>query len=101
VDERQTVDACFGDGAGPDQLRLLQEAQEVQEAVRRKVKPIRWELFWRVVIEGDSIGEAATAYGLRYGTVFAAVNHVAGVLREEGKRRRPADDGGFSTPDKR
>jgi RNA polymerase sigma factor (sigma-70 family) len=44
-------------------LRLLREAREAQEEVRRKVKPSRWEAFWRVVIEDQSIGEAIPSHG--------------------------------------
>jgi RNA polymerase sigma-70 factor (ECF subfamily) len=69
-------------------LRLLREALEAQEEVRRKVKPSRWEAFWRVVIEDQSIGEAAAALGLKYATVYAGVNHVKELLRAEGERRK-------------
>lgn len=75
------------DGIAPERLVLLQQAQESQEEVRRQVKPVRWEVFWRVVIEGDSMSETAAALGLKYSTVYAAVNHVAKLLREEGQRR--------------
>ena len=54
----------------------------------RKVKPSRWEVFWRVVIEGESMSEAAAALGLKYATAYAGVNHVARLLRQEGRRRR-------------
>jgi len=57
--------------------------------VRRKVKPVRWEIFWRVVIEGESMSETAAALGLKYATVYASANHVAQLLRQEGRRRGP------------
>ena len=44
--------------------------------------------FWRVVIEGQSVSEAAAALGLKYATVYAGVNHVAKLLRDEGRRRK-------------
>ncbi len=79
---------------GPDdddraagRLRLLREAREIQEEVRRKVKPVRWEVFWRVVVEGEPISEAAASLQLKYGTAYAAAKHVAGLLRAEGRRR--------------
>jgi RNA polymerase sigma factor (sigma-70 family) len=76
------------DAAGAaKRLLLLREAQEAQEEVRSKVKPMRWEVFWRVVIEGEPLSEAATALGLKYATAYAAVRHVAKLLREEGRRR--------------
>jgi DNA-directed RNA polymerase specialized sigma24 family protein len=69
-------------------LLLLREAEAVQEEVRRQVKPIRWEIFWRVVIEGESMTETAAALGLKYATAYAAANHVAHLLRAAGQRRR-------------
>jgi RNA polymerase sigma factor (sigma-70 family) len=78
----EAVDVASG------RLRLLREALLVQEEVRRRVKPARWEAFWRVVIEGQSVGEAAAAFGMKYATVYAGVNHVAELLRSEGRRRK-------------
>ncbi|MGO9468213.1 MAG: RNA polymerase sigma factor [Isosphaeraceae bacterium] len=71
-------------------LRLLTEALAVQEEVRRKVKPARWEAFWRVVIEGQSVKDVAASLGLKYATVYAGVNRVAQLLGEEGSRRKRA-----------
>jgi RNA polymerase sigma factor (sigma-70 family) len=71
----------------PGRSGMLEEALAVQEAVRRKVKPARWEAFWRVVIEGQPVGVAAAELGLKYATVYAGVNHVAELLRAEGCRR--------------
>lgn len=92
IDDRWRRD--IGDGEtddderiAPARLRLLREAMAIQEEVRRGVKPARWEAFWRVVIEGQPIGEAAAALGLKYATVYAGVNHVADRLRAEGMRR--------------
>lgn len=69
-------------------LRLLREAIAVQEDVRRQVKPVRWESFWRVVIEDQSVSDVAASLGLKYATVYAGVNHVAELLRAEGRRRQ-------------
>jgi RNA polymerase sigma-70 factor, ECF subfamily len=92
IDERWIAGAHINceptdDEIAPERLLLLQEAREAQEEVRRKVKPVRWEIFWRVVIEGASMSETAAALGLKYATVYAAANHVAKLLREEGKQR--------------
>jgi RNA polymerase sigma factor (sigma-70 family) len=89
VDERgvaasSTVD---DDEITADKLLLMQEARAVQEEVRRKVKPVRWEVFRRVVIDGESISETAAALGLKYITAYAGLNHVAQLLRAEGTRR--------------
>jgi RNA polymerase sigma factor (sigma-70 family) len=79
-------DESDGD-AGAGRQVLLREAAEAQAEVRRKVKPARWDAFWRVVIEGESVGRVAEALGLKYATVYAGVNHVTELLREEGRRR--------------
>ena len=63
------------------------EALAIQEDVRQKVKPVRWEAFCRVAIEGEPVSVAAAALGLKYATVYAGVNHVAELLRAEGRRR--------------
>ena len=75
------------DEIAPERLLLLKEAREAQEEVRRKVKPVRWEIFWRVLIEGESMSETAAALGLKYATVYAGANHVAQLLRQVGRRR--------------
>ena len=76
------------DGDEDETLILLREALAVQEAVRAGVKPVRWEVFWRVVIEGESMSAVAAALRMKYATVYASVNHVARKLREEGRHRR-------------
>ena len=86
LDRGMDGDADDG-GAASGRLRLLGEALAAQEEVRRKVKPARWEAFWRVAIEGQAVGEVAASLGLKYATVYAGVNHVAELLRAEGRRR--------------
>jgi RNA polymerase sigma factor (sigma-70 family) len=81
-------DREIDDGETDSAQLLRREALAVQEEVRRKVKPSRWEAFWRVVVEGQSVKEAATALGLKYATVYAGVNHVAELLCAEGRRRK-------------
>jgi RNA polymerase sigma factor (sigma-70 family) len=76
------------DEAAGRRLLLLQEAAEAQEEVRRRVKPVRWDVFWRVVIEGEPMTETAAALGLKYATVYAAARHVSELLRAEGRRRK-------------
>jgi RNA polymerase sigma-70 factor (ECF subfamily) len=83
-----TADTGDSDEVGPDRLLMLRGARAAQEKVRSKVKPARWEAFWRVVIENQSFSAAAAEMGLKYATVYAAVNHVAELLREEGLRRQ-------------
>jgi RNA polymerase sigma factor (sigma-70 family) len=87
------------DEAAAGKLVLLEEAREVQEHVRRKVKPVRWEVFWRVVIEGEPLSDTAASLGLKYATAYAAARHVATLLRAEGRQRRARPPGeGQLTP---
>ena len=81
------------DQAAMGKLALLREAREVQEHVRRKVKPVRWQVFWRVVIEGEPLPDTAASLGLKYATAYAAARHVASLLRAEGRQRRAGRDG--------
>jgi len=93
IDERPNAGARIDGEPADDEiaagrLLLLREAHDAQEEVRRKVKPVRWEVFWRVVIEGETLSESAAALGLKYAAAYAAANHVAHLLREEGRRRQ-------------
>lgn len=76
--------------SGAGRLLLLKEAAAIQELVRQKVKSARWEAFWRVVIEGESVKDVAASLELKYATVYAGVNHVAELLQQEGRRRKAA-----------
>jgi RNA polymerase sigma-70 factor (ECF subfamily) len=87
IDDRRFDEGAEDGEAAPGRLRLLGEALAVQEEVRRKVKPARWEAFWRVAIEGQPVKDVAAALGLKYATVYAGVGHVARLLRAEGRRR--------------
>jgi DNA-directed RNA polymerase specialized sigma24 family protein len=84
----EDVDKEGDNGEAAAGRRALQEALAVEEEVRRKVEPIRWESFWRVAIEGQSVSQAAAELGLKYATVYAGMNHVAELLRAEGQRRK-------------
>jgi RNA polymerase sigma-70 factor (ECF subfamily) len=72
--------------AGSGRSVLLRQAEEVQEAVRRRVSERTWQAFWSIVIEGRSVRETATTAGLSYYAAFAAGKRVGQMLREEGAR---------------
>jgi RNA polymerase sigma-70 factor (ECF subfamily) len=65
---------------------LLRLAEEVQEAVRRRVDERTWQVFWRIVVEGQPVAETAAAAGMSYFAAFAAQKRVRRMLREEGQR---------------
>lgn len=72
--------------AGSGRSVLLRQAEEVQEAVRRRVSERTWQAFWDIIIEGRSVRETAMTAGLSYYAAFAAGKRVAQMLREEGAR---------------
>jgi RNA polymerase sigma factor (sigma-70 family) len=65
---------------------LLRQAEEVQDAVRRRVSEGTWQVFWNIAILGRSVREAAAAAGISYYAAFAAERRVGRMLREEGQR---------------
>jgi RNA polymerase sigma factor (sigma-70 family) len=66
--------------------RLLQLADEVQDAVRLRVDGRTWQVFWSVAVLGQSVREASEAAGISYYAAFAAQKRVRRMLREEGQR---------------
>jgi RNA polymerase sigma factor (sigma-70 family) len=66
--------------------RLLELADEVQDAVRRRVDGRTWQIFWSVAVLGQSVREASGAAGVSYYAAFAAQKRVRRMLREEGQR---------------
>jgi RNA polymerase sigma factor (sigma-70 family) len=73
------------DGAGERPL-LLHLADEVQNAVRRRVDERTWQVFWNVAVLGQSVRETADAAGISYYAAFAAQRRVREMLRQEGQR---------------
>jgi len=65
---------------------LLRQAEEVQDAVRRRVSERSWQVFWNIAIEGQSVRETSTAAGISYYAAFAAEKRVGRMLRDEGQR---------------
>jgi RNA polymerase sigma factor (sigma-70 family) len=68
-------------------LLLLQLGEEIHETVRDRVNARRWEAYWRIVIEGEDVGETATKLGMSYAAAYAAARNVDGMVRAEGRRR--------------
>jgi RNA polymerase sigma factor (sigma-70 family) len=65
---------------------LLRQAEEVQEAVRRRVGERTWQVFWNIAVEGQSVRETSATAGISYYAAFAARKRVGRMLREEGQR---------------
>ncbi|MDR3637601.1 MAG: sigma-70 family RNA polymerase sigma factor [Isosphaeraceae bacterium] len=81
------------EAADGDHSILLREAEQAQAAVRARVDPKTWTAFWRIAVEGWTVGEAAAAGGMSYASAFAARKRVGQKLREEGRRRLAALSG--------
>src|SRR5262249_19038730 len=71
----------------PIRLHLLDQAARVQEAVRRRTQPRNWEIFWRIVVEGQDVTDAAREFDVPYATAYMAARRIAKMLRAEGRRR--------------
>ena len=64
---------------------MLRQAEEVQDAVRRRVNERTWQVFWNIAILGQSVRETSAAAGISYYAAFAALTRVGRMLREEGQ----------------
>jgi RNA polymerase sigma-70 factor (ECF subfamily) len=66
--------------------RLLRQAQEIQDAIRRRVDERTWRIFWSIAIEGQTIREVADAEHITYYAAFAALKRTGRMLRDQGQR---------------
>jgi RNA polymerase sigma-70 factor (ECF subfamily) len=74
------------ESAASERPLLLRQAEEVQDAVRRRVSERTWQVFWNIAIEGQSVRETSVAAGISYYAAFAAEKRVGRMLREEGQQ---------------
>ena len=65
---------------------LIDEANQIQAAVRAQVKPSTWEAFWLVAVCDWTVQRTAANLGMTHTAVYAASERVARRLRDEGKR---------------
>jgi RNA polymerase sigma-70 factor (ECF subfamily) len=83
----EPADLDEGEEATDPALRLLLDAgEQVQSAVRARVKPHNWEAFRLVAINDWSVERTAEALGMTRAAVYAAKERVARMLRAEGRR---------------
>jgi RNA polymerase sigma-70 factor (ECF subfamily) len=76
-----------GEEATDPALRLLLDlGEQIQAAVRARVKPHNWEAFSLVAIYDWSVERTAQALGMTRAAVYAAKERVARMLRDEGRR---------------
>jgi RNA polymerase sigma factor (sigma-70 family) len=69
-----------------DRPLLLRQAEEVQEAVRRRVGERTWQVFWSIAIAEQSVRETADTSGVSYAAAFATQKRVSRMLQEERRR---------------
>ncbi len=74
------------DYASAERPLLLQLADDVQNAVRRRVDERTWQIFWDVAVLGQSVREASESACISYYAAFAAQKRVRQMLQAEGRR---------------
>ena len=74
------------EGVTSERPLLLRMAEQVQDAVRRRVDERTWQIFWKIAVLGQSVRETSEAAGMSYYAAFAAQRRVGRMLREEGQR---------------
>jgi RNA polymerase sigma factor (sigma-70 family) len=62
-------------------------AEEVQAAVKARVKPHTWEAFWLLAVRGCDMEETVKMLGISHFSAFKAKERVSRHLRDEGQRR--------------
>jgi RNA polymerase sigma-70 factor (ECF subfamily) len=73
------ADSSAEDAAMSERALLVRRALEL---VRPEFQERSWTAAWRVVVEGESPADVATALGLTAGAVYTAKSRVLGRLRE-------------------
>jgi RNA polymerase sigma factor (sigma-70 family) len=62
-------------------------AEEVQAAVKAKVKPHTWEAFWLLAVRDCDMEETVEMLGISHFSAFKAKERVSRQLKDEGRRR--------------
>lgn len=73
----------------PRDDRLDGLVEEVQRAVRARVAPENWRIFWLIRVDGRPVAEVAAAVGKTYAATFRNQERIARMLRDEAERRLP------------
>jgi RNA polymerase sigma factor (sigma-70 family) len=66
-------------------------AEEVQAAVKARVKPHTWEAFWLLAVRGCDMEETVRMLGISHFSAFKAKERVSRHLKDEGRRRYGAE----------
>jgi RNA polymerase sigma-70 factor, ECF subfamily len=74
----------------PDErvLAMLREGEQIHKKVRNRVKPNRWEAYWRIIVRHEDITETAALLGMTYAAAYRAAHYVDGMVQAEVERRK-------------
>lgn len=85
MDSRVRAELITTRPLGDDPLMSLFD--EIQGAVRRRVHPENWRIFWMIRVEQRPIAEVAELFGKSYVAAYRNQERIARMLREEARRR--------------
>jgi RNA polymerase sigma factor (sigma-70 family) len=85
--EEEGPDSDNGNDQDPVIALWRRRAEEVQAAVKAKVKPHTWEAFWLLAVRGCDMEETVKMLGISHFSAFKAKERVSRQLKDEGRRR--------------
>jgi hypothetical protein len=88
---RRSPDSDSGNDQDPVIALWRRRAEEVQAAVKAKVKPHTWEAFWLLAVRGCDMEETVKMLGISHFSAFKAKERVSRQLKDEGRRRYGAE----------
>jgi RNA polymerase sigma factor (sigma-70 family) len=87
LDEQPSSEDDNDDGSEIRVLALLREGEEIHKTIKPRVKPHRWEAYWRIIVHGEDIAETAALLGMTYAAAYAAAHYVHRMVQAEVQRR--------------
>lgn len=79
----ELVDPPGDDSSSGQNAGLVFASGPVLELVRAEFEDRTWQVFWRIVVEGQNPADVAAQMGLKIGAVYTAKSRVLRRLREE------------------
>ena len=87
-DDRHGLEDDLDDEPDERMLALLREGEDIHRKVKGRVKPNRWEAYWRIIVQRDDIKETAALLGMTYAAAYRAAHYVDGMVQAEVRRRK-------------
>jgi RNA polymerase sigma-70 factor (ECF subfamily) len=88
LDDRLSWEDDLEDEPDERVLALLREGEAIHENVKGRVKPNRWEAYWRIIVQREAIAETAALLGMTYVAAYRAAHYVDGMVQAEVRRRK-------------